>query len=66
MVIDFEELPLSFKDKLSNLPNDQLAEVLITGYDQENDHILFVNYAILLSVFKAAFSSFFIALLNSY
>jgi arginine deiminase len=41
MVIDFEELPLSFKDKLSNLPNDQLAEVLITGYDQENDHILF-------------------------
>lgn len=41
MVIDFEELPLSFKDKLSNLPNDQLAEVLITGYDKENDHILF-------------------------
>ncbi|MFK7773614.1 MAG: arginine deiminase family protein [Saprospiraceae bacterium] len=41
MIIDFEELPLSFKDKLSKMPNDQLAEVMITGYDEENDHILF-------------------------
>ncbi|MFK8007972.1 MAG: arginine deiminase family protein [Saprospiraceae bacterium] len=41
MIIDFEELPLSFKDKLSDMPNEQLAEVLITGYDEENDHILF-------------------------
>ena len=41
MIIDFEELPLSFKDKLSDMPNERLAEVLITGYDEENDHILF-------------------------
>ena len=41
MIIDFEELPLSFKDKLSDMPNEQLAEVMITGYDEENDHILF-------------------------
>ena len=41
MIIDFEELPLSFKDKLSSMPNDRLAEVLITGYDEEDDHILF-------------------------
>lgn len=41
MIIDFEELPLSFKDKLSDMPNELLAEVLITGYDEENDHILF-------------------------
>lgn len=41
MIIDFEELPLSFKDKLAEMPNDKLAEVLITGYDEENDHILF-------------------------
>ena len=41
MIIDFEELPLSFKDKLSEMPNDKLAEVLITGYDEEDDHILF-------------------------
>lgn len=41
MIIDFEELPLSFKDKLSEMPHQQLAEVLITGYDKENDHILF-------------------------
>jgi len=41
MIIDFEELPLSFKDKLLEMPNEQLAEVMITGYDEENDHILF-------------------------
>ncbi len=41
MIIDFEELPLSFKDKLSDMPNDRLAEVMITGYDEEDDHILF-------------------------
>ncbi len=39
MIIDFEELPLSFKDKLSEMPNDHLAEVLITGFDHKNDHI---------------------------
>ena len=41
MIIDFEELPLSFKDKLSDMPNERLAEVLITGYDEESGDVTF-------------------------
>lgn len=41
MILDFEELPTSFKSKLISMSNEYLAEVLITGYDEENDHILF-------------------------
>jgi len=41
LIIDFEELPLSYKDLLLGMSNEKLAEVLITGYDEDNDHILF-------------------------
>jgi len=41
MIIDFEELPTSFIDALLAKPNQELAEILITGYDEKNDHILF-------------------------
>jgi len=40
-IIDFEELPKSYKAQLDNMSNKYLAEVLITGYDEKNDHILF-------------------------
>ncbi|HFB99856.1 MAG TPA: arginine deiminase [Phaeodactylibacter sp.] len=41
MILDYEELPKSYKEKLMTMPNEYLAEVLITGYDEKNDHILF-------------------------
>lgn len=41
LIIDHEELPPSFKDILKKLPNDELADVLITGYLEKEDHILF-------------------------
>lgn len=40
-IIDFEELPPSTKLLLTKLPDRELAEVLITGYLKENDHVLF-------------------------
>ncbi|HNR06928.1 MAG TPA: arginine deiminase family protein [Saprospiraceae bacterium] len=40
-LIEYEELPPSFAPKLGQLPDDQLAEVLITGYDAMDDRILF-------------------------
>lgn len=41
MIVDYEELPSSFKAVLEALPDEELATVLITGYYAEEDHILF-------------------------
>lgn len=41
LIIDFEELPRSILDQLNGLSNKDLAEVLITGYNPKEDHILF-------------------------
>lgn len=41
LVIDFEELPQSYTALLANLSVEDLAETLITGYLEHDDHILF-------------------------
>jgi len=41
LIIDFEELPRRVLSQLNQLSNKSLAEVLITGYNPEEDHILF-------------------------
>jgi arginine deiminase len=41
MVIDYEELPPSYKSLLTNLANEELANVLITGYLAKAKHYLF-------------------------
>ena len=40
-IVDFEELPKSAYAQLNALDDKKLAEVLITGYDNQADHILF-------------------------
>ncbi|MAT53271.1 MAG: arginine deiminase [Saprospirales bacterium] len=40
-VVDYEELPSALKAKLMSLPDERLADVLITGYLPEEDYILF-------------------------
>lgn len=40
-VVDYEELPSSFKAVLQQMTNAELARVLITGYYKEEDHFLF-------------------------
>ncbi len=40
MIIDYEELPKSYIQLLSDLPNEELAKTLITGYLASADHIL--------------------------
>ena len=40
-IIDYEELPESFIQLLSNLSNEDLADTLITGYLERERHILF-------------------------
>lgn len=40
-IIDYEELPTSYKATLAGLSNDKLADVLITGSLDAVDHILF-------------------------
>ncbi|GLR19403.1 arginine deiminase family protein [Portibacter lacus] len=40
-VEDYEELPRKFGEKLESLSAKELAKVLITGYLEEEDHILF-------------------------
>ncbi len=40
-IIDYEELPTSYKATLATLSNDKLADVLITGSLDAVDHILF-------------------------
>lgn len=40
MIIDYEELPKSYIKLLSDLPDEDLARTLITGYLDGEDHIL--------------------------
>lgn len=40
-IVDYEELPNSFKQVLQQMTNRELAIVLITGYYKEKDHFLF-------------------------
>ncbi|MEM8908512.1 MAG: arginine deiminase family protein [Bacteroidota bacterium] len=40
-IIDFEELPPSYKFLLQDLSHEELVKVLITGYLEKEDHILF-------------------------
>ena len=40
-IVDFEEIPSSFKKELLALNDRDLAEVLISGYNKHSDHILF-------------------------
>jgi arginine deiminase len=40
-IIEFEELPATTISVLSQLTNEVLAEVLVTGYLRKDDHILF-------------------------
>jgi len=41
MIVDYEELPASFGNIFHRLDNKKLAEVLITGYYEEEDHYFF-------------------------
>ncbi len=41
VIVDYEELPKSFGELLESLDNETLAQVLITGYYKQDDHILF-------------------------
>lgn len=41
LLMDFEELPRQYGDMLRDMEHRQLADVLITGYVREKDHILF-------------------------
>ena len=40
-IVDYEELPSTYKELLLGLPNDELTKVLITGYYAAEDHFLF-------------------------
>jgi arginine deiminase len=40
-IADYEELPKSIEKTLLELPDDKLADTLITGYLETTDHILF-------------------------
>ena len=40
-IVDYEELPSDSKKMLMDLPDEKLADVLITGYLPEQDYILF-------------------------
>ena len=40
-IVGYEELTQRTRQVLADLPDDRLAEVLITGYLEEEDHILF-------------------------
>lgn len=40
-IIDYEELPQDYKKMLLDLPDEKLTDILISGYFQEKDHILF-------------------------
>lgn len=41
MIVDYEELPPSFAALLTSLSNAELRDVLISGYLEREDHILF-------------------------
>lgn len=40
-ILDFEELPARYAEGLLALSNDDLANVLVTGYNPDDDHYLF-------------------------
>ncbi len=40
-LIDYEELPQTFSTRLGKKPDHDLAETLITGYDPEDEQVLF-------------------------
>ncbi len=40
-IVDYEELPKDTEKMLIDLPDEELADVLITGYHKEKDYILF-------------------------
>ncbi len=41
LIVDYEELPKSSETLLTDMDNEKLADVLITGYYAEDDHFLF-------------------------
>lgn len=41
MIVDYEELPSSYAALLGNLSDVELRDVLVTGYLERDDHILF-------------------------
>ncbi len=41
MIVDYEELPTSFKETFQQMSDEELAHVLITGYYAREDYILF-------------------------
>ncbi len=41
MIVKYEELPSAYKKLLEKMPHEKLAKVLITGYDEDEDLILF-------------------------
>lgn len=41
MIVDYEEIPQSFGNIFTELSNSKLAEVLISGYLEEEDHYFF-------------------------
>ncbi len=41
LVIDYEELPASYQSLFHGLSNEDLATVLVTGYYEKDDHIIF-------------------------
>lgn len=41
LIVGFEELPKQYGDMLRDLDHQKLAEVMITGYVKDKDHILF-------------------------
>ena len=40
-IIDYEELPMSCKTLLQDISNDELADVLISGYMEKEDYYMF-------------------------
>ena len=40
-IVDYEELPTSYKQMLLDMPDDKLAKVLVNGYYPEEDYFLF-------------------------
>ncbi len=40
-ILDYEELPSSCKEMLQNLSNDELADLLISGYMEKEDYYMF-------------------------
>ncbi len=41
LIVAWEELPVSYAEKLGGLPPEVLTQVLITGFDPLDDHVLF-------------------------